>query len=206
MTLLASNTLDTKIFTVAGLNLPAGIILFPLAYLAGDILTEVYGYAAARRVIWSGLLSLLVGVAAYEIARHLPPADFYTNQEAFDATLSHVPRLVLASITAYLFGEFTNSYIVAKMKVATKGKLMPLRFVLSTVAGQAIDTAVFIVIAFSGVLAIEAMISVFLAGWAVKVAWEIIALPFAVPLVKWLKRVENVDHYDQGTNFNPLKL
>ncbi len=206
MTLLVSNTLDTKIFTVAGLNLPAGIILFPLAYLAGDVLTEVYGYAVSRRVIWSSLLALLVMIAAYEIGRRLPPAAFWTQQAAFDAIFSHVPRIVGASIAAYLCGEFTNSIIVARMKVWTKGQWMGARFVASTIVGQLVDTTVFVAIAFTGVFPVAELISVVLSAWAIKVAWEVVALPFTLLLVRWMKRVEKEDHYDVGTNFSPFVL
>ena len=205
-TLLISNTLDTKIFTVMGLNLPAGIILFPLAYLAGDVLTEVYGYAIARRVIWSSILALLMMVGAYEIARALPPAGFWENQVHFDAILSHVPRLVLASILAYICGEFTNSLIVAKMKVATHGKHMSARFVISTFFGQLVDTSVFIVVAFAGVLSFNNMWSVLVSAWLIKVAWEVVALPFTLLIVKALKKAENEDHYDRDTNFNPFRM
>lgn len=205
-TLLISNTLDTKIFTVMGLNLPAGIILFPLAYLAGDVLTEVYGYAIARRVIWSSILALLMMVGAYEVARVLPPAGFWENQVHFDAILSHVPRLVLASILAYICGEFTNSLIVAKMKVATHGKYMSARFVLSTIFGQFVDTSVFIAVAFAGVLSLNNMWSVLISAWLIKVAWEVVALPFTLLIVKALKKAENADHYDRETNFNPFRM
>lgn len=206
MTLLVSNTLDTKIFHAFGLNLPAGIILFPLAYLFGDVLAEVYGYATARRVIWSSLLALLVMIAAYEVARQLPPAPFWTNQVEFDAVFSHVPRIVLASIAAYLCGEFTNSFIVAKMKVLTKGRGMAMRFVASTVAGQFVDTTVFVAIAFLGVFAPLELVSLVFSAWLVKVAWEVIALPATVPFVRWLKKVENVDHFDYDTNFSPFRV
>ena len=205
-TLLISNTLDTKIFTVMGLNLPAGIILFPLAYLAGDVLTEVYGYAIARRVIWSSIIALLMMVGAYEIARLLPPAGFWENQVHFDAILSHVPRLVLASILAYICGEFTNSLIVAKMKVATAGKYMSARFITSTIFGQLVDTTVFIAVAFSGVLALNDMVSVLISAWLLKVAWEVVALPFTLLIVRALKKAEGEDHYDRSTNFNPFKM
>jgi queuosine precursor transporter len=205
-TLLIANTLDTKIFHVVGLDLPAGIIIFPLAYVFGDVLTEVYGYSIARRTIWTGFLALALMVGAYEIARALPPADFWPNQQAFDAIFSHVPRIVAASILAYFCGEFVNSYIVAKMKVMQSGKNMGLRFVTSTIAGQAIDTAVFIIVAFGGVMPAAALISVFVSAWLVKVAWEVVALPITIPFVRMLKRIENEDAFDRDTNFNPFRF
>lgn len=203
-TLLISNTLDTKIFMLGSLALPAGIILFPLAYLFGDVLTEVYGYAATRKVIWTGFASLLLMVIAYEIGRWLSPAPFWPNQLAYDQVLGHVPRIVAASVTAYFAGEFCNSYVLAKIKVKMDGRVMPLRFVLSTVVGQAVDTTVFVIIAFVGVFGLDQLISVTISGWAVKVAWEIIALPVTLPFVKWLKRTENEDYFDRDTNFSPF--
>src|SRR5262249_30617111 len=143
-TLLISNTLDNKIFQFGPIDLPAGVILFPLAYLFGDVLTEVYGYARSRQVIWTGFFSLILMVACYEVARILPAASFWKNQPAFEAVLGLVPRIVLASITAYFCGEFVNSYTLAKIKVRMNGKTMPLRFVASTIVGQFVDTVVFV--------------------------------------------------------------
>lgn len=205
-TLLIANTLDTKIFQAFGLDLPAGIIVFPLAYLFGDVLTEVYGYATARRTIWIGFASLLLMLVSYEAARHLEPAAFWPNQEAFDAVFSHVPRIVLASVAAYFCGEFTNSYILAKMKLAQEGHHMGLRFILSTIGGQAVDTTVFVVIAFWGTMPLMALGSIILSGWAVKVAWEVLALPLTLPVVRLIKRIEQTDVFDTQTNFNPLKM
>jgi uncharacterized integral membrane protein (TIGR00697 family) len=205
-TLLISNTLDTKIFTIGNLALPAGIILFPLAYVFGDVLTEVYGYTIARRVIWTGFAGLILMLISYEIARAIPPANFWEHQEAFDTIFSHIPRIAVASVTAYFCGEFINSYIVAKMKVKMQGKQTWLRLVLSTVAGQFVDTSVFVAIAFIGVFTVPDLITLILSAWAIKVAWEIIALPLTLFVVSWLKKTENVDFYDTNTNFNPFSV
>lgn len=205
-TLLISNTLDNKVFKLGSLDLPAGIILFPLAYLFGDVLTEVYGYAASRKVIWTGFASLLLMVLTYEIAGVLPAASFWTYQEAYNAILGRVPRIVAASMTAYFAGEFCNSYVLAKVKVKMKGKAMSVRFVLSTIVGEFIDTIVFVLIAFTGVFPPAELISVTLSAWAVKVGWEIIALPVTLPVVRYLKRAESEDYYDIDTNFNPFSL
>jgi queuosine precursor transporter len=205
-TLLISNTLDNKVFKLGSLDLPAGIILFPLAYLFGDVLTEVYGYAASRKVIWTGFASLVLMVLTYEIARVLPAASFWTYQEAYNAILGRVPRIVAASMTAYFVGEFCNSYVLAKVKVKMKGKAMSLRFVLSTIVGEFVDTAIFVLIAFTGALPPAELVSVTLSAWAVKVGWEIIALPVTLPVVRYLKRAESEDYYDIDTNFNPFSL
>ncbi len=203
-TLLISNTLDNKIFTLAGLALPAGILLFPLAYVFGDVLTEVYGYAASRSVIWTGFLALALMVGSYELARILPPADFWTHQDAYEAILGRVPRIVAASIVAYFIGEFCNSYVLAKMKVMMRGAAMPVRFVASTVVGQLVDTVVFVLIAFTGTMPGSALFAITLSAWAVKVGWEVIALPVTLPVVRALKRAENEDYFDTDTNFNPF--
>jgi uncharacterized integral membrane protein (TIGR00697 family) len=205
-TLLISNTLEAKMFMLGDLVFPAGIILFPLAYLFGDVLTEVYGYNASRKVIWSGFAALALMVVFYELASVLPPAPFWKSQEAFDATLSQVPRIVAASMIAYLCGEFVNSYIVAKMKVKMAGRKMWLRFLASTFVGQFVDTIVFISIAFSGVFAFSELISIIISAWLVKVGWETIALPITLATVKWIKKVENEDYYDTNTDFNPFSI
>lgn len=203
--LVLSNTLDTKIFELWGLQLPAGIILFPLSYVFGDILTEVYGFRESRKVIWTGFACLLVAVLSYEIAIALPPAGFWKNQESFAAILGHVPRLALASLCAYLVGEFCNSIVLAKLKVFASGKQMWARFVASTVVGQFFDTGIFILIAFVGVLPNAALPSIFISAWLFKVLWEIIALPVSLPLAAWLKKAEAVDVYDRDISFNPFK-
>lgn len=204
--LVLSNTLDTKIFTVFSLNLPAGIILFPLGYVFGDILTEVYGFKESRKVIWTGFVALLLMVVVYDVGIALKPADFWKDQEHFAATLSHVPRLVTASIIAYFSGEFCNSYVIAKLKLLSSGRHMAIRFIASTLAGQGVDTIVFVSIAFIGVLPSEALPGIILAGWAFKVCWEIIVLPISLPITKWLKKAENIDVYDRDTNFNPFHI
>lgn len=203
-TLLVANTLDVKIFSFFGLDLPAGIIIFPLAYLADDMLTEVYGFAVSRRVIWSGLAALAIMVGGYEIARILPGASFWHDQTAFDTTLAQVPRIVLASVIAYFFGEFANSFVVAKLKVWMSGRFMAVRFVASTVVGQFVDTSLFVLIAFTGTFAPNELLQVVISAWLVKSGWEFIALPFTVPFVRWLKRAENEDYFDKDTNFNPF--
>src|SRR3954469_21961069 len=194
--LLLSNTLDTKIFVVGPLDLPAGLIIFPVAYLFADILTEVYGYAASRKVIWTGFAALALMVAAYALVSWLPPAPFWKNQSAYEAILGQVPRIVAASIIAYFVGEFCNSYVLAKMKVRTGGRAMWARFVVSTIVGQFVDTSTFVAIAFVGTFSSKELISITASAWLVKVAWEMVALPITLPVVRLLKTAENEDYYD----------
>lgn len=205
-TLLISNTLESKLFTAGPLTLTAGTIIFPLAYLFNDVLTEVYGYAASRRVIWTGFAALFLMSVFYQIAVMLPAAPDWTNQDGFGATLGTVPRIAAASMVAYFCGEFVNSFIVAKMKIKDGGKRMGKRFVLSTMAGESVDTLVFTAIAFSGVYPAYDLAVLGVSMWAVKVAWEILALPITLFVVKSLKRAEHEDYYDTDTNFNPFTI
>lgn len=204
--LVISNILDTKLFEVFGVIFPAGIILFPIVYVFGDIFTEVYGYKHSRKAIWAGFFSLLVLVVSLELAKRLSPASIWEHQQAFELILGKVYRIALASILAFICGEFINSYTMAKLKIKQSGKAMPVRFVLSTVFGQMVDTGVFILIAFAGSMPIASLFSVFIAAWIFKVVWEIFALPISIPLVKWLKRIENEDYFDIETDFNPFKI
>jgi queuosine precursor transporter len=203
-TLLISNVLNCKVIRVGPLPFTGGLIMFPLAALFGDVLTEVYGYAESRKVIWTGLGSLVLLVVMIEICGALPADALWTHQPAYEAILGAVPRIVAASLTAYFVGEFSNSYVLAKCKIRTHGSFMFVRFVLSTVVGQFIDSAAFVLVAFSGNMAPRQMVLVAVTGWAIMVLWEIAALPLTLPLVRALKRHENVDYFDIGTNFNPL--
>ncbi len=204
--LVISNILDTKIFMLGSLALPGGIILFPIVYVFGDLLTETYGYAASRKVIWTGFGALVLMVTTAMIVEKLPPAPFWTLQPEYEHILGKVPRIVAASITAYFLGEFTNSFVLAKLKVKTEGKGMSIRFVASTFFGQFVDTTVFVLIAFAGTMAFDSLVSITISGWLFKVIWEVVALPVTIPFVKWLKRVENEDYFDKDTNFNPFKI
>jgi hypothetical protein len=204
--LVITNTVDSKLFHFLGLELTAGILIFPLSYVFGDVLTEVYGYAASRKVNWTGFASLILMLIVYEAARRLPGIPEWKDQPAFDAVFSRVPRITIASMFAYWAGEFVNSYVVAKVKVWMEGRMMSLRFVLSTIFGQFVDTIVFVIIAFTGVMPVDVLPGVIASSWGVKVAWEVIALPITVAFVGWLKKVEHKDVYDRNTNFNPFLL
>jgi queuosine precursor transporter len=205
-TLVLTNILNTKIFAFLGFTFPAGIVTFPLSFVAADALTEVYGYRVTRQVIWSGFAALMLMVVAVVGTIHLPPASFWQLQNSFEAILNQVPRIVVASVLAYWSGEFLNSYVVARSKVRTEGRGMWLRFITSTMAGQAVDTVVFMSIAFLGVYQASQMITLFISSWVFKVLWELVALPVSVPFVKWLKAAENEDYFDRDTNFTPFSI
>ena len=202
--LLISNTIETKLFVAFGLTLTAGTIIFPLAYIFGDVLTEVYGYAASRKVIWTGFAALALMVLSYTVAIHLTPSPDWPHQSSFEIIFAAAPRISLASLLAYFTGEFVNSYIVAKMKLKSEGRHMARRFAVSTFAGQLVDTSVFTLAAFAFVIPHDALLPLILSMWLVKVCWELIALPVTISIVKWLKRAENMDVFDRNTNFNPF--
>lgn len=205
-TLVITNLLNTKIIMLFGFSFPAGILTFPITFLIADALTEVYGYRITRQVIWSGFAALIFMAIAVPVAIHLPAAPFWQQQAAFEAILQQVPRIVLASILAYWAGEFCNSYVLARSKVRSEGRGMPIRFVTSTIAGQGIDTIVFMSIAFIGVFPAGEMLTLFISSWIFKVVWELIALPISVPFVKWLKSAEGEDYFDKTTNFTPFSI
>jgi hypothetical protein len=204
--LITANIIAVKLIGVAGLVLPAGTIIFPVSYIFGDVLTEVYGYSRARRVIWLGFFCNLITVVAIWIAQIIPPASFWSGQAAYEQILGFTPRLLLASFFAYLAGEFANSFVIAKLKIISKGRFLWVRTIGSTLVGQGIDSFVFITIAFFGTIPNAAMVSTIITQWLVKSGYEAIATPLTYLVVNYLKRKENLDVYDQNTNFNPLKM
>jgi hypothetical protein len=204
--LLISNIASTKIFQVGFLSVDGGIIVFPLSYIFGDILTEVYGYKRSRKVIWLGFGSALLMSVVLIIVGMLPESPDWGKQQAYMDILGTAPRIVLASLAAYFSGEFTNSFILAKMKIWTKGKHLWARTIGSTVFGQIVDTVIFSLIAFVGVLPASLIFEIILANYVIKTGVEVIFTPVTYKVVYWLKREESEDYYDYKTNFNPFKL
>jgi len=219
--LIVSNIIAVKIASfgslplIGPLFLPVAVIVFPISYIFGDVLTEVYGYARARQVIWIGFGCNLLAVAAIWAGGLLPGAPFWNAgvyesphaaQAAYEAILGFTPRLLAASFTAYLAGEFLNSYVLAKLKVATAGKWLWLRTISSTLVGQLADSGLFIAIAFAGVVPLSALGRLIVTQWLFKCAYEAAATPLTYVVVGFLKRWEKEDHYDRDTNFNPLAI
>jgi uncharacterized integral membrane protein (TIGR00697 family) len=202
--LIAANIIAVKLIQVWGMILPAAIIIFPISYIIGDVLTEVYGYRQARRVIWLGFLCNLLVVVAIAVAQALPPAGFWGGQAAFEQILGATPRILLASFLAYLVGEFANAFVLAKLKIATSGRHLWLRTIGSTLVGQFLDSAIFITLAFAGVIPLAGLLVAIVTQWLVKSAYEALATPVTYLIVGFLKRVEGVDVYDRDTRFNPL--
>lgn len=204
--LLISNVASSKILSLGFFDFDGGTILFPLSYIFGDILTEVYGYAKARRVIWMGLSMNVLMAVILMIVAVLPPAASWGNQDAYMAILGWTPRIVLASVTAYFAGEFLNSYVLAKIKVVMSGKMLWVRTISSTIVGEAVDTLIFVMIAFYGVLDKELLIAVMISNYIFKVLVEAVFTPITYLIVGYLKKNEHEDYYDRNTNFNPFKL
>ena len=202
--LLTANIIAVKLILLMGFLVPAGIIVFPLSYLFGDVLTEVYGYGAARRVIWLGFACNLLAVIAILLGGLAPAAPFWHDQAAYQTILGFTPRLLLASFTAYLVGEFANSFILAKLKIATQGRWLWTRTIGSTLIGEGFDTVIFISIAFWGIIPPSLMLTTILTQWVFKVLYEVVATPFTYLVVGFLKRREHLDTYDYRTNFSPI--
>jgi queuosine precursor transporter len=204
--LLAANTMATKLIAIGGVVLTAGIVIFPISYVIGDVLTEVWGYGAARRVIWLGFACNALMVAALWLGGKLPAAPFWKGQEAYDAIFGQTPRVLAASFVAYLVGEFANAFVLAKLKLATRGRWLWLRTIGSTVVGQALDSIVFVTLAFAGAVPPRVLVPIVAAQWMVKVVYEAAATPLTYAAVAWLKTREGVDAYDRHTDFNPVRL
>lgn len=202
--LIVANIMAVKIIGLFGLVFDAGTLIFPISYIFGDVLTEVYGFRRARQVIWLGFLCNLLAVGAISLGLVLPAASFWEGQAAYERILGYAPRLLAASFIAYLVGELANSFVLARMKVATEGRWLWSRTIGSTVVGQGFDSLVFVLIAFTGTIPTSALLSVILTQWVLKSAYEAIATPFTYLIVNRLKRAEGVDHYDRDTSFNPL--
>ena len=204
--LIAANIIAVKLVNIFGLIVPAAVVIFPISYIFGDVLTEVYGYRQTRRVIWLGFFCNLLAVIAIWIGQILPGAAFWDAQDAYVRILGVTPRLLTASFIAYLIGEFANSFVLAKLKVATSGRWLWLRTILSTLIGEGLDSAVFMTIAFAGTIPNDGLLNAVITQWLFKTAYETIATPLTYVAVNFLKRQEGLDVYDRDTDFNPLIL
>ena len=210
--LLLSNVIGAG--KVALVNLPwigpwpfgAGVLFFPVSYVLGDVLTEVYGYARARRCIWAGFGALLFMAFMAWVVVALPPATTWEGQAAYEAVFGQVPRIVFASIVAFWAGEFANSYVLARMKVWTKGRHLWTRTIGSTFVGQGVDSLIFYPLAFYGVWDTGTLLLVLLTQFALKVGWEALLTPVTYAVVGWLKRREGIDAYDTDTDFTPFRV
>lgn len=207
--LLLSNIVAVKpvrVLNLFQLDLDAGTLLFPISYIFGDVLVEVYGYARSRRVIWMGFGFNLFAALLLAIIVALPPSPEWQMQEAFATILGQTPRIVVGSLLAFWCGEFVNSYVMAKMKILTGGQYLWTRTIGSTMVGQAVDTVLFQTIAFAGVWETPLLLRVILWNYTAKVLYEALATPITYAVVGFLKRAEQEDYYDYDTDFNPFTL
>jgi len=202
--LITANIIAVKIIGIGSIALPAAVIVFPISYIFGDILTEVYGYRQARRIIWLGFGCNLILVFFAWIGQILPAAGFWGEQAAYESILGFAPRILAASFCGYLVGEFVNSFIMARMKVLTQGRWLWTRTIGSTVVGQGLDTALFIIIAFAGTPSFAVIM--ILHHWLAKIAIEALATPLTYSAVSYLNMKEGVVIYDRQTNFNPFTV
>jgi uncharacterized integral membrane protein (TIGR00697 family) len=205
--LLCSNLIGaSKIASVGGFSFGAGVLFFPISYIFGDVLTEVYGYARARRVVWAGFGAMIFASFMSWIVLALPPASGWEHQAAFETVFAATPRIVIGSLIAFFCGELCNSYVLAKMKVATGGRLLWARTIGSTIVGEGVDSLLFYPIAFYGIWPTSLVLKVMLSNYLIKVGWEAVITPFTYIIVNALKRAEHEDHYDRHTDFNPFTL
>ncbi len=204
--LLISNVASTKLVTFGPLTFDGGTLLFPLSYIFGDILTEVYGYQRSRKVIWLGFFSTLVMALTFIVVGALPAAGDWPHQVAYEQILGLTPRIVVGSLIAYFAGEFSNSFILAKLKILTQGRWLWIRTISSTLVGQLVDTALFVVIAFTGMMPTPVLVAVIVSNYIFKCAVEILFTPITYWVTGWLKQQEQEDVYDTDTDFNPFQL
>jgi len=204
--LITANITAVKLISVFGLVMPAAIIIFPISYILGDVFTEVYGYRQARKVIWLGFFCNLFLVIVVYIGLVIPAASFWDGQASYERILGYTPRILASSFLAYLTGEFSNSFVLAKIKIATRGKWLWVRTITSTLIGQGLDSLIFITLSFVGTMPAEALLLAILTQWIVKSLYEAIVTPITYKVVNFLKIHEGLDVFDYDTNFSPLSF
>jgi hypothetical protein len=204
--LLISNIASTKILVLWKFTFDGGTLLFPLSYIFGDVLTEVYGYRRSRKVIWTGFFAALLMSLVLWLVQVLPPAPDWPHQQAWESVAGFIPRIVAASLIAYFAGEFTNSFILSKLKIRMAGKKLWVRTITSTLAGEGIDTAIFCFIAFYGTLPGSLLVTVIISNYIFKSGIEILFTPVTYRMVSFLKKKEQTDVYDRGISYNPFRI
>ena len=204
--LLISNILATKILMIGPWSAPAGVIIFPIAYILNDVITEVWGFAKARLIIWIGFAVNILAVLFFTAGIVIPGAPFWQNQEAFATILGNTPRIVMASLSAYLIGSFLNAFVMSRMKVLTKGKGFSARAILSTLAGESADSLIFIGIAFAGVFPVSVLVTMVFTQAMIKTIYEILILPVTIGVVNFVKRIEGVEAFDTNLSYNMFRV
>jgi uncharacterized integral membrane protein (TIGR00697 family) len=205
--LLCANVIGAgKVAEIGGFTFGAGVLFFPISYIFGDILTEVYGYARARKVVWAGFGGLAFASFMSWAILAFPPATGWPHQGSYEVVFGSTPRIVFASLIAYFSGEFCNSYVLARMKVSSEGRALWTRTIGSTIVGEGVDSAIFYPVAFLFVWETELVWRVMVSNYLLKVLWETMMTPFTYRIVNFLKRAENEDYFDRDTNFTPFSL
>ena len=205
--LLCANLIGPgKVAKIGPVTFGAGVLFFPISYIFGDVLTEVYGYARARKVVWAGFAAEAFASLMAFVVVSFPPAPTWPHQAAFETVFGATWRIVLASLLAFWAGEFCNSYVLARMKVWSEGRHLYRRTIGSTIAGEAVDSLIFYPVAFMGIWSREQLVTVMATNYCIKVGWEILATPITYKVVGWLKRAEDEDYFDRDTDFNPFTL
>lgn len=204
--LITANTVAVRVLDIGPFTADAGTLTFPIAYIVGDVLTEVYGYRIARRVIWLGFLCNTLAVGIYQMAVRMPSVDDPAFREAFEMVFNATPRILIASMAAYLVGAFINAFVLARLKVITEGRWLWLRTIGSTLFGQGLDTVVFVFIAFWGVFPGDVIWAMLYTNWIVKIGIEVLATPLTYKVVDLFKHHERVDVYDTTTDFSPVAI
>lgn len=204
--LMLSNIVAGKLVSIFGITLTAAVVLFPVTYIFGDVLTEVYGFKRARLIIWIGFGCNLLMVLVFWMTLAMPYPEFWRGQEAYSLVLGTTPRIVAASLIAYLAGSFSNSIVLSKLKVITSGRWLWVRTISSTVVGEGVDSLIFITLSFYGTLPGPALIQMIIAQYIFKVLYEIVATPLTYLVVGWIKRKEEIDAYDYGVIYNPFGI
>ena len=205
--LLCSNVIGAaKVCTVWGFTFGAGVLFFPISYIFNDVLTEVYGYARARKVVWAGFGAIIFASFMSWVVVSLPPAAGWNDQGAYEAVFGQTPRIVFASLSAFFVGEFANSYVLAKMKIRTSGRHLWARTIGSTIIGEGVDSIVFYPLAFLGVWESRLVLTVMVSNYVIKVLWEAVITPVTYQVVGFLKRAEQEDYYDVDTDFTPFSI
>ena len=204
--LIASNLLETKVIQVGGITATAGLMVFPISYIINDCIAEVWGYKKARLIIWSGFAMNFLVVAFAQLAIMLPGAPFWEGEEAFNFVFGMAPRIVFASLCAFLVGSFINAYVMSKMKIASNGKNFSARAVISTLLGESADSLIFFPIAFAGIIPANELLIMIGTQAFLKSAYEVLILPVTIRVVKYIKKIENTDVYDTNISYNILKV
>jgi uncharacterized integral membrane protein (TIGR00697 family) len=204
--LIVSNILEVKLIAIGPVMATAGLMVFPISYIINDCIVEVWGYRKARLVIWSGFAMNFFTVGFIQLAGLLPPAPGWENQEAFVRVFAATPRIAIASFTAFLVGSFLNAYVMSRMKLRSKGKHFSLRAVVSTIVGESADSLIFFPIAFAGTVPVDVLLVLVATQACMKTAYEVLVLPVTIRVVKYIKRIDQMDVYDEKVSYNPLKI